>query len=85
MALPIIPDANRPSLKLVAPAAALPDHALVTCPSCHAEDPVVSNRAVADGAAWVCARCGQEWDAQRLDSVAAYDGWALDHDGRKQS
>ena len=45
----------------------------------------MTNLAVGEGASWKCARCGQEWDARRLDSVAAYDMWAAKYDGKPQS
>jgi len=43
-----------------------------TCPLCHTADPTMTPEAVADGAAWSCTRCGQKWDAARLEAVAAY-------------
>ena len=48
---------------------------LATCLSCHAEDATLTNGAVAAGAGWNCRRCGQQWDASRLATVAAYDAW----------
>ena len=47
-----------------------------TCPLCHAADSVITNVAVGGGAAWRCARCGQQWDGLRLAAVAAYEVWA---------
>jgi transcription elongation factor Elf1 len=46
-----------------------------TCPSCHTEDPTMTNVAVGAGADWHCGRCGQRWDAVRLATVAAYAVW----------
>jgi len=48
---------------------------LATCLSCHTEDATLTNSAVAAGADWRCRRCGQQWDAGRLATVAAYDLW----------
>lgn len=28
------------------------------------------------GDAWRCTRCGQHWDARRLDAVAGFEAWA---------
>jgi len=46
-----------------------------TCPSCHTEDPTMTNAAVGAGADLHCGRCGQRWDAVRLATVAAYAVW----------
>ncbi len=46
-----------------------------TCQSCHTVDLTVTDSAVAAGADWRCARCGQRWDARRLAAVAAYAQW----------
>lgn len=46
-----------------------------TCPSCHTEDPTMTNVAVGAGADWHCGRCGTRWDAVRLATVAAYAVW----------
>ena len=46
-----------------------------TCPSCHTADSRVTNLAVSGGADWHCARCGQLWNALRLETVAAYAVW----------
>ena len=48
---------------------------LATCLSCHTKDATLTNDAVAAGADWRCRRCGQQWDAGRLVTVAAYDRW----------
>jgi hypothetical protein len=32
----------------------------------------MTDQALATGAAWRCTRCGQHWDATRLETVAAY-------------
>ena len=48
---------------------------LATCPSCHTQDPGMTNLAIGAGADWECSRCGSRWDAVRLASVAAYAVW----------
>lgn len=50
-----------------------------TCPSCHTADQSMTSLAVSAGADWHCARCGQQWDAVRLATAAAYAGWVVDH------
>jgi hypothetical protein len=50
-----------------------------TCPSCHTVHSQVANVADSMGAAWTCARCGQQWDARRLAAVAAYAVWLAEH------
>jgi hypothetical protein len=42
-----------------------------TCPLCHMPDPTTPE-ALLEGAAWTCSRCGQKWDAARLETAAAY-------------
>jgi hypothetical protein len=39
----------------------------------------MTNVAVGAGAGWRCARCGQQWDAVRLATVAAYAVWLSEH------
>lgn len=43
-----------------------------TCPLCHMLDPTMTPEALLEGAAWSCTRCGQKWDAARLETAAAY-------------
>jgi len=40
----------------------------------------VTLQALAAGAAWRCPRCGQQWDAGRLATVAAYDEYVAAND-----
>jgi hypothetical protein len=47
-----------------------------TCPLCHTADPLISADALAAGATWSCATCGQRWSAARLATVAAYARYA---------
>jgi hypothetical protein len=42
------------------------------CPLCHTAETSISPAALTAGASWRCTRCGQRWDAQRLDTAAAY-------------
>ena len=53
---------------------------LSTCPLCHAPHAALTPDAIAAGDSWRCVRCGQQWDARRLDSVAAYAAWVTAHD-----
>jgi hypothetical protein len=53
-----------------------PRHA--TCPLCHTTNASLSDEALAAGEGWRCPRCGQQWDAHRLATVAAYAAWVLD-------
>jgi hypothetical protein len=50
------------------------------CPLCHASDYTGSADSPEPGAAWACARCGQNWTAARLEAVAAYALFAAAHD-----
>ena len=52
---------------------------LATCPSCHTQDPSMTNLAISAGADWQCSRCGSWWDAVRLATVAAYAVWLAVH------
>jgi hypothetical protein len=64
--------ASRPSTTTPSPPELV---GLATCPSCHTEDTAMTNVAVEAGADWRCWRCGQQWDAVRLATVAAYGVW----------
>jgi len=73
-------DSTRPR---VAPA--LPDGdpsppGIATCPMCHTAHPSLTGAAVLAGEDWLCARCGQRWDAERLATVTAYAAWARDRE-----
>ena len=50
------------------------------CPLCHASDNTDSADLPEPGAAWVCARCGQNWTAARLEVVTAYALFAAAHE-----
>lgn len=45
------------------------------CPLCHTTSSSLSNDAFTAGDGWRCTRCGQEWNARRLATVAAYAAW----------
>jgi len=51
----------------------------VVCPFCHTPHAALADEALQARDYWVCARCGQRWDAHRLESVAAYAAWVADH------
>ena len=51
----------------------------VACPFCHTPHASSTDEALLAGDSWLCARCGQRWDAHRLETVLAYDAWAADH------
>jgi hypothetical protein len=71
--------ASGPSLNT--PSARAPElEGLATCPSCHTQDPIMTNLAVSAGADWQCSRCGSKWDAVRLVTVAAYALWLTAHE-----
>jgi len=53
-----------------------------TCPMCHTRASLTQS-AVEAGGAWRCARCGQHWDAARLEAVAAYAAWVGDRQERR--
>lgn len=46
------------------------------CPLCHTIDQKVTSESLRAGASWACTRCGQTWDAQRLETAAAYAQFA---------
>jgi predicted CXXCH cytochrome family protein len=51
---------------------------LATCLSCHTAHPSLTYEAVQAGDHWQCVRCGQDWDAGRLATVAAYIDWVAE-------
>ena len=53
---------------------------LVACPRCHLSHGSLTQEALETGEGWRCIRCGQEWDARRLATVAAYAVWAAEHE-----
>ena len=68
-----------PRASLSTPSALEPEFTHATCPSCHVEDPSMTNQALSAGADWQCSRCGSRWDAVRLAAVTAYDVWLAAH------
>jgi len=50
-----------------------------TCPLCHTVDQMVTSDSPRRGATWTCARCGQTWSPERLETVAAYMRYAAAH------
>jgi predicted CXXCH cytochrome family protein len=53
---------------------------LVTCPSCHTPHGSLTEDTFHGGDSWVCVRCGQRWNAHRLETVAAYDAWVAERE-----
>ena len=53
------------------------DDVMPTCPLCKTADTTITTRALVEGAYWRCARCGQVWDALRLQTAADYQRSAL--------
>ena len=43
-----------------------------TCPLCHTSTTAVTVHTLREGAYWRCTRCGQMWDAFRLQTAANY-------------
>jgi len=62
----------------------IPSDGATTCPMCHTVV-ALTQQALAAGATWRCARCGQRWDADRLATVAAYAEYAAGHDHLRAS
>lgn len=58
---------------------AIPADGPTTCPMCHTVA-AITDQALAAGAGWRCARCGQRWSADRLAAVAAYARYVAVHD-----
>lgn len=52
---------------------------VATCPLCHTDHPYGTD-AIPGSSGWRCTRCGQQWSARRLATVAAYNEWARDLD-----
>jgi len=46
------------------------------CPLCHTVNSGVTEYSLINGASWLCARCGQTWNARRLATALAYKAWA---------
>jgi predicted Zn finger-like uncharacterized protein len=51
-----------------------------TCPMCPASETLSQSALEGAGGDWRCVRCGQHWDAARLEAVAAYAAWSVNHD-----
>ena len=49
------------------------------CPMCHTRTSL-NQSALDAGGAWRCVRCGQQWDAARLATVAAYAAWVVERE-----
>jgi ribosomal protein L37AE/L43A len=66
----IHPFPKTPSVAAGATAAEL----AISCPSCHTARSAAAAEAAAAGG-WMCQRCGQQWTASRLATVAEYEAW----------
>jgi len=65
----------------VALAEAPPDTAQhPVCPSCHTVHVSAMVEALQAEESWQCVRCGQRWNARRLETAATYAAWAAEHD-----
>jgi hypothetical protein len=53
---------------------------LATCPLCHTSQAPLTHQRLQAGGGWRCVRCGQRWDAHRLETVAAYAAWVAEHE-----
>ena len=49
------------------------------CPMCHTTHPSLTEDLLEAGCDWLCVRCGQRWDAARLQTVRAYAEWTREH------
>jgi hypothetical protein len=54
---------------------------LVTCPLCHTPDSSLTYQALQAGGDWRCVRCGQQYGARRIETVAAYASWLAEREG----
>jgi len=55
----------------------------VACPNCHTPHSSPADDALLARDSWVCVRCGQHWNAERLTAVARYaDRTLVLHSGR---
>ena len=52
----------------------------VVCPFCHTLHSSLTDEALDPRDYWLCVRCGQRWDAHRLETAAAYTAWVASHD-----
>lgn len=53
---------------------------LATCPLCHTSHASLTQETLQARGDWRCVRCGQQWDARRLETVAAYATWVAKHE-----
>jgi formate dehydrogenase maturation protein FdhE len=54
----------------------LSNDVIPTCPLCHTSTAAMTVHALREGAYWRCTRCGQMWDAIRLQTAASYTRYA---------
>ena len=53
------------------------------CPSCHTARVLATDEVTAIGGHWRCERCGEQWTASRLATVAEYEAWDRERRGRR--
>lgn len=47
----------------------------VACPSCQTARAQATDEVASAGGHWRCERCGEQWTASRLATVAEYEAW----------
>lgn len=52
-----------------------------TCLLCHTPASGITVESLATGSTWKCERCGQLWDADRLERAAGYAEYVAAHPG----
>ena len=53
-----------------------PADVVPTCPLCHTAEATMTTPLLLEGGHWRCTRCGQMWDAERLQTAADYARYA---------
>jgi hypothetical protein len=59
----------------------VPTVPVAACPLCHTPSARLCDEEFAAGGDWQCSTCGQNWTAQRLATVAAYEAWVISRSG----
>ena len=74
------PSLSSPRLTAAPPETPADPLRLATCPLCHTSHASLTHQMLQAGGGWRCIRCGQRWDARRLETVAAYAAWVAEHE-----
>lgn len=70
---------HTPAATIPGPSARPLSHDVIPmCPLCHTGTVAVTAQTLSEGAYWRCERCGQMWDAIRLQTAADYSRYAED-------